>query len=205
MHGGERLQCLDAILLGFADADQDSARERDAQLTGGADRLESQGGVLGRRALVGHEIRPHRLQHQALGRGDLPQADEIGRRQRAEVRVRQQAALERPLTAPGHVAHEVVEPELGQPHPHARVVRGVVAGEHQQLLHPAARGAVQKALDLSRLVEVRPVRGEGAIFAVRNARPRERQRQVPGEGDAARHHPRHATAQLSRGTRSGSS
>ena len=42
--------------LGLADADQDPARERDAQLTGGADRLEPQRRVLGRRALVGHEI-----------------------------------------------------------------------------------------------------------------------------------------------------
>ena len=167
---------------------------------GGPDRLEPQRRVLGRRALVGHQVGPQRLEHQALRGRDLAQAGEVLARQRAQVRVREQAALQRPLAAPGHVGHEVVEPELGQPRPHAGMVPGVVAGEHEQLLHPAAHRAVQQALDLVGLVEVRPVGGERAVLAVRDAGPRERQRQVPGESDASRHHPLDATA-----PRSGSS
>ena len=64
--------------------------------------------------------------------------------------MRQDAALERALAAPGHVGDEVLEPERRQPLADAGVVVGVVAGQDEQLLHPAARRVVQQALDLSR-------------------------------------------------------
>ena len=189
VHRGERLERLDAVLLGLPDPDEDAAGERDAQLPGGADRLEPQRRILGRRALVGHQVGPQRLEHHALRGRDLAQAGEVVARQRAQVRVREQPALQRPLAAPGHVGHEVVEAELGQPGTHAGMVPGVVAREDEQLLHPPAHRAVQQALDLSGLVEVRPVGRERAVLAVRDARPRQRQRQVPGESDAARQPP----------------
>ena len=142
VQGGERLERLDAILLGLPDPHEDAARERDAELPGGADRLEPQRRVLRRRALVRHEVGPERLEHHPLRGGDLPQAPEVRARQRAQVRVREQPALERPLAAPGHVGHEVLEAELGQPRPHAGVVPRVVARQHEQLLHPPPHGAV---------------------------------------------------------------
>jgi hypothetical protein len=102
--------------------------------------------------------------------------------------VRQDAALERALAAPRHVGDEVLEAERGQPLADTGVVRGVVAGQDEQLLHAPPRRVVEQALDLSRLVQVRAMRRERAVLAVRDAGPRERQRQVPREGDAARGH-----------------
>jgi hypothetical protein len=137
---------------------------------------------------VRDEVGPHRLEHQALRGRYLAQARELVTRQRAQVRVRQDAALERALAAPGHIGHEVAEAERRQALPHARVMRGVVPSQHEQLLHPPARGAVEQALDLVRLVQVRAVGGERAVLAVRHARARERKGQVSGECDAARGH-----------------
>ena len=100
-----------AVLLGLADPDQDPARERDPQLAGGADRRQPHVRVLGRRALVGDEVGVDRLEHQPLRGGHLAQAGEVGPREHAEVGVRQQAALQRPLARPHDVAREVLEPE----------------------------------------------------------------------------------------------
>jgi hypothetical protein len=193
----ERLEGLDAVLLALPDPHEDPARERDAQLAGRPDGLQPQRRIFRRRALVGHQVRPQRLEHHPLRGRDLAQPRQLVERQRAQVRVRQQPALERPLAAPGHVAHEVVESQLRQAGAHAGVVCRVVARQDEQLLHPAADSAVEQALDLSGLVQVRPVRGKGAVLAVRDARSRKRQRQVPGEGDAPRHHAtsRYSTAQ----------
>ena len=83
----------------LADADEDPARERDPQLAGGADRLQPPRRVLGRRALVGDEVGVDRLEHQPLRGGHLAQPREVVARQHAEVRVRQQPALERALAA----------------------------------------------------------------------------------------------------------
>ena len=60
VHGGERLERRDALVLGLADADEDPARERDPQLAGGADRLQPARGMLRRRALVRDEVRVRR-------------------------------------------------------------------------------------------------------------------------------------------------
>ena len=152
--------------------------------------------VLGRRALVGDEVGVDRLEHQALGGGHLAQPGEVVARQHAEVGVRQQAALERPLARPHDVAREVLEARARASRSlHAGVVVGRLAGEHQQLLGAVALRAVEDPLDLVRLVQVRPVRRERAVLAVAAARPRQRQRQVAREGDAAaiaRHHTRRA-------------
>ena len=114
VHGGERLERGDALVLGLADADEDPARERDLQLARGADALEPQLRVLGRRALVGDEVGVDRLEHQPLRGGDLAQAGEVLAAEHAEVRVRQQAALERPLADPDDVGGEVGVAELGE-------------------------------------------------------------------------------------------
>src|SRR5215217_5275002 len=62
---------------------------------------------------------------------------------------------------------------------------GLLAGQHEQLLGTTARGVVEDALDLGGAVEVRPVGREGAVLAVAAARPRQRERVVPRERDAA--------------------
>ena len=152
----ERLERRHPVLLGLADADQDPARERDPQLLRGADRGQALIRVLGRRALVGDEVGVDRLEHQPLRGGHLAQPGELVAAQHAEVRVRQQAALQRPLARPHHVGGEVLEPERAQPLAHARVVVRRLAGQHQQLLDAPAGGAVEQPLDLLRLVQVRP-------------------------------------------------
>ena len=162
-----------------------AAGERDPQLLGRADRRQALLRVLGRRALVGDEVRVDRLQHEALRGGHLAQAGEILAAEHAEVGVRQQAALERSLARPHDVAREVLEPERVEALADAGMVVGRLAREHQQLLGAVAAGAVEDPLDLVRLVEVRAVRGERAVLAVAAARPGERQRQVAREGDAA--------------------
>ena len=134
--------------------------------------------VLGRRALVGDQVGVDRLEHQPLRRGHLAQPRELVAAQDAEVGVREQAALERPLARPHDVGGEVLEAERGQPLAHAGVVVGRLAGEHQQLLDAAAGGAVEQPLDLLGLVQVRLVGRERAVLAVAPARARERQRQV---------------------------
>ena len=134
-----------------------------------------------------------RLEHQALRRRHLAQSREFLARQRAEVRVRQHPALERPLAAPCDVGDEVVEAELGEPRPNAGVMSRLVAGQHQQLLDAAPRRAVEQRVDLVGRVQVRPVRLERAVLAMRDARPRQRQRDVAREGDATTHPASQAT------------
>ena len=94
-------------------------------------------------------------------------------------RPRSSAALARPHD----VGHEVLEAQRrrGEPRLHGRRL----AGQHQQLLDAAARGAVDQPLDLLRLVQVRLVRRERAVLAVAAARPRERERDVARECDPA--------------------
>ena len=107
--GGERLERRHALVLGLADADEDAARERDPQLARGADRGQPQRGVLGRRALVGDEIGPDRLDHEPLRGRHLAQPREVGAAEDAEVGVREQPALERALAGPDDVGDEVRE------------------------------------------------------------------------------------------------
>jgi hypothetical protein len=187
VEAGERLQRRHPVLLGLADADQDPARERDLQLAGGADRREPLLRVLGRRSLVGDQVRVHGLEHQPLRGGDLAQPGELLAAQHAEVGVRQQAALERALARPGGVGGEVLEAQLLQPLLDTGVVVGRLAREHEQLLGAMAACTVEDALHLVRLVQVRLVRRERAVLAVAAAGPGERQRQVAREGDAAGH------------------
>ena len=169
VQAGERLQRRHAVVLRLADPDEDPARERDAQLAGGFERPEPQARVLGRRALVRDQVVAQRLEHHPLRRGDLAQASEVGARERAEVRVGEDAALEGALAAPHHVGDEVLEPEPREPLAHAGVVAGVVAREYEQLLDPAPRRAREQLLDLVGLVQVRPVRRERAVLAMGDA------------------------------------
>ena len=167
--------------------DEDAAREGDPQLAGGANGGQPLLGVLGRRALVGGEVGVDRLEHQALRGGDLAQAREVVARQDAEVGVGQQPALEPLLAGPHDVGGEVLEAPLAEALAHARVMVGRLAGEDEQLLDAPARGVVEQRGHLVGRVQVRTVRGEGAVLAEALARARERERDVAREGDAAPH------------------
>ncbi len=184
---GQRAQRLDPVGLGLADADEDAAGERDPQLAGGADRVQPPRRVLGRRALVRDQIRPDRLQHQSLRGGHLAQPREVLATERAEVGVRQDAALERPFAGPDDVGDEIRVAELVQPLADARVVIGRLAGQDQQLLDVAPRGAVEQRLHLGGRVQVGLMGGERAVLAVRAARPGERECGVARERDPAPH------------------
>ena len=184
---GERLERGHPVVLGLADPDEDPARERDLQRLGVAQRRQPQRGVLRRRRLVGDEVGPQRLDHQPLRCGHLAQPREVGAAERAEVRVREDPAVERALAGPRDVGDEVVEAELGEPRADARVMARVVAGQDEQLLDVAPGGAVDQRLDLVRRVQVRLMRRERAVLAVRHARARQRQRDVARERDPAAH------------------
>src|ERR671923_48896 len=73
----------------------------------GRDGLEPPLRVLGRRASVDLETGVHRLEHEPLGGRHLAQPGEVLAPQDAQVRMREHAALERPLARPGHVRGEV--------------------------------------------------------------------------------------------------
>jgi hypothetical protein len=143
--------------------------------------------MLGRRALVGHQVRVDGLQHQPLGRGHLAQAGEVLAAEHAEVGVREQAPLERPLARPDDVGREVREAELGEAGADAGMVVGRLAREHQQLLDVAPRRVVDQPLDLLGLVQVRPVGRERAVLAVAPARARQGERDIARERDPAAH------------------
>ena len=66
------------------------------------------GCLVGEPAWTLHQALGDRLQHQALRGGHLAQAGQVLAREDAEVGVRQQAALERPLAGPDHVGGEVL-------------------------------------------------------------------------------------------------
>ena len=79
VHLGQRLQSGHPLVGRLADPHQDPAGERDLQLAGRADGLQPPGRVLGGRALVDHQVRVDRLQHQPLRGGHLAQAREVAR------------------------------------------------------------------------------------------------------------------------------
>ena len=85
-----------------------------------ADGLQADRRVLGRRALVGDQVRVRRLEHQPLGGRDLAQPREVVAVEHAEVGVRQEAALQPALARPHDVGDEVLEAE--------RLERGCTAG-----------------------------------------------------------------------------
>ncbi len=184
VHLGQGLQRRDTLVGRLAYPDQDPAGEGDPQLARGPDGLQPPGRVLGRRALVHHQVGVDRLEHQPLGGGHLAQSRQVVAAEDAEVGVRQHPPLQRPLAGPGHVRGEVGVAELGQAARHLGIDLRRLAGEHQQLLGAPPRGVVEQALDLIRCVEVRLVGGEGAVLAVAAARPRQREREVAREGDA---------------------
>ena len=137
-----------------------------------------------------HQPLGDRLEHQPLRGGHLPQPGQVPAVEHAEVRVRQQAALERALARPHDVGREVLEAVLAQPRRDPGVDLGPLAGQHQQLLDPVARDRlVEDPLDLLRRVQMRLVGRERAVLAVAAARPRQRQREVAAERDAAAHAP----------------
>ncbi len=180
---GERLEGGGPVVAGLTDADEDPAGERDPQLPGRADRVEARLRMLGRRALVDDEVGVRRLEHQALRCGHLAQASELLAREHAEVRVGQQAALERSLAGPDDVGDEVAVPVRAQALGDHRVDLRRLAREHEQLLGVAPHRLFEALLDLVGRVEVRPVGCEGAVLAVAATGARERERVVAREGD----------------------
>ena len=195
MHRRQRFQRFDALLLGLADAHEDAARERDPQLARSRDRLQPPCRMLGRRAGVHrlHQPLGDRLEHQPLRGGDLAQPRQVLTREHAEVRVRQQTALERAFTRPYDIRSEVLVAVLAQPRGNLGVDLGLLAGEYQQLLDLALGRPVEDLQDLLGRIQVRLVRGERAVLAVAATRARQRQRQVAREGDPATHCPESMT------------
>ena len=116
-------------------------------------------------------------------------------REHAEVRVGEHAALQRPFAGPDDVGGEVLVAPGRQPFGDHRVDLGLLAGQDQQLLGVAFQRLVEDPFDLLGGVDVGLVGGEGAVLAVALAGPREREREVPREGDPS--HP----ARLSNGLR----
>ncbi len=189
VHRGERLERLHALRLGLADADENAAREGDPQLAGRADRLHAPRRMLGGRTGMHrlHQSLGDRLEHQSLRSGDLSQPRQILAWEHTEIGVRQQAPLERPLAGPDHVGGEVLVAVLGQLGGHLGVDLWLLARQHQQLLDLALGRPVEDLDHLLGRVQMGLVRGEGAVLAVAPAGPRQRQRQVAREGDAAPH------------------
>ena len=183
LHLGQGLQRGHAVLGRLADPHQDPAGERDGELPGGPDRLQPHLRVLGRRALMDHQIAAHRLQHQPLRGGDLAQPGQLVARAHPHVGVRQHPPLQRPLAGPGHIRDEVLVAVAGQPRRHLGVDLRLLTGQHQQLLGAATGGVVQQGLHLVRRVQVRPVRRERAVLAVAPAGPRQGEREVPRKRD----------------------
>ncbi len=189
VHLGQRLQRGQTLLRALADADQDPAREGDLQLARGPDRLQPSCRMLGRGARVDglHQPLGDRLEHQSLGGAHLAQPRQVLAREHAEVGVREQAPFQRPLAGPDDVGGEVLVSVGAQALADLGVDLGQLAGQHEQLLDPAPGGAVEHLEHLLGAVEVRPVGGEGAVLAVAAAGPRQREREVAREGDAAAH------------------
>ena len=182
VRGGERRERPDPLVLALADPDQDPARERiRSSPAASIVSIRTAGCLVG--DPCGRRVR--RLEHQALRRGHLAQARQVLARQHAEVRVRQQAALQRPLAGPGDVGDEVVVAVLGQPPRDLGVDLGQLARQDEQLLGVPPHRLLEAVLHLLRRVEVRRVRRERAVLAVAPARARERERVVAAEGDPA--------------------
>ena len=187
VRGGERLERGDSLLLGLADADEDAGGERDAELTGRIDRLHADGRVLRRRAGVDrlHQALGDRFEHQALRCRHLAKARQILARESAEVRVRQQSALQRPLASPRDVGHEVIVAVRAQSLRDLGVHLGPLARQDEELLRVPSQRLVEFCLDLVGRVEVRLARRERAVLAHAPARARERQRVVTRKCDPA--------------------
>ena len=164
----QRLERSDPLLLRLADADQDSARERDPKLAGRLDRPQPLRRVLGRRAGVDglHQALRDGLEHQPLRGSYLAQPGQVLALQHPEIGVRQEPALERPLASPDHVGHEVVVAPRLKPRGHLGVDLRALPGEHEELLGVAAHRLVEPALHIVGRVQVRLVGREGAVLAV---------------------------------------
>ena len=178
----------DALLGRLADPDEDPARERDLQLAGGADRVEPLRRVLGRRALVHDQVGVDRLEHQPLRRGHLAQPRQLVARRPRRCSC---AAASRARAPRSHAQAtydgEVLVPVLAQPR--ARPRRSPRASRRSGRAAPSRRAAPRRRA-ASRPRPARtgaPVRRERAVLAVALARPRQRQREVPREGDPPQH------------------
>ena len=144
--------------------------------------------MLGRRAGVHrlHQALGHRLEHQAHRRVHLAQPLEVRAVEHAEVRVRQQPALERPLAGPDHVGGEVLvavlAPAAARPR---RSTSGISPVSTSSSLQPRRAASSSMRSTSSGACRCGAVRRERAVLAVAAARARQRQRVVAREGDAS--------------------
>src|SRR5262249_16946382 len=99
--------------------------------------------------------------------------------------------LERPFAGPDHIGGEVLVPPGREPFGDDGVDLRPLTGEDEELLGVAFDRFVEDPFDVDRRVDVRLVRGEGAVLAVALAGPRQRKGEVAGESDPL--HPGKAT------------
>ena len=185
---GQRLERRDPLLLGLADPDEDPARERDPQLAGGLDRLPG----APRGCFVGDPAWTVSISR-SLTDSSISPCEAVTSRRRARSSARATpmfvcGSIPRSSArsqAQADVGGEVLVAPRAQPLGDDRVDLGPLAGQHQQLLDVPPQRLVEAPLDLVRGVDVRLVGRERAVLAVAPAGPRQRQRQVAREGDAA--------------------
>src|SRR5215210_4753409 len=99
--------------------------------------------------------------------------------------MRQQPPLQGPLARPDDVGGEILVTPAAQALGYLGIDLGPLAREDEQLLGVAADRLIEAALDLSRVVDVRPMRREGAVLAVALAGAGQGERVVAREGDPA--------------------
>ena len=176
----QRVQRLDPLLPGLADADQDPARERDACLSREPDRFEPRGGQLVGRGPVRHpplrEPVGCRLEHDPHRDRDLAQRGKILRRQHTGIEVREQAGLvENGLGRPRQVLERRLAAQLGKLLPGDPVAQLRLVAEREERLVAAGRRA--RPRDRQHLVD----RHEGALAAPRRPGERAVVADVPAE------------------------
>ena len=113
VHLGERLERRDALLLGLADADEDAARERDLQLAGGPIvSIRRAGCLVGEPACTVSISRSETDSSISPCEAVTSRSRQLLALEHAQVRVGQQAPLERALAGPDDVGGEVLEAVL---------------------------------------------------------------------------------------------
>ena len=93
MRLGDRLECIQSVLAGFADTNEDSRREGDREFARPLERVESALRDLVRCTAVTLEVIAQSFDHHSLRWRDVPQHRELVAVQRTGIRVRQETRL----------------------------------------------------------------------------------------------------------------
>ena len=185
----DRLEGVDPVRSGLADADQDAGGERDAQLTRGLQRGQPAPGCLVRGTPVAAQARVERLDHHPLRRRHGAQQGQLVGREGTGVGVGEQAGLVQHQAAHGgEVLHRRGVAVPGQPLGRHRVaVLGLLAqGEQRLVAAPAGTGTGDgQHLLRGQVGRVEPGRGlgEGAVAAAVAAQHGEGDEHLGGVGD----------------------